>query len=92
MKIKSVALTDKGQVKPAVRKAIVDHIAANPSAFASAVRVDGKNVFTMQVTDASGNVVFVNFDVTVSTKAAADRAPRKPRAKATADSADVTVE
>ena len=81
MKIKSVALTDKGQVKPAVRKAIVDHIAANPSAFASAVRVDGKNVFTMQVTDANGNVVFVNFDVTVSTKAAADRAPRKPKAK-----------
>ena len=93
MRIKSVALTEKGQVKPAARKAIVNHIAKNPNLFAHATRVGDKGVFTMEVTDANGNVIFVNFDVTVSTKAAADRAERKPRAKAeTADSADVTVE
>ena len=93
MRIKSVALTEKGQVKPVARKAIVNHIAANPNLFAHATRVGDKGVFTMEVTDAAGNVIFVNFDVTVSTKAAADRAERKPRAKAeAADSADVTVE
>ena len=83
MRIKTVAFTEKGQVRPAVRKAIVNHIAANPSVFAGAQRVGDKGVFTMEVQDANGDIFFVNFDVTVSTKAAADRAERKPRAKAT---------
>lgn len=93
MRIKTVAFTEKGQVRPAVRKAIVNHIAANPSVFADAQRVGDKGVFTMEVQDANGDIFFVNFDVTVSTKAAADRAERKPRAKAQAtDNADIDVD
>ena len=42
--------------------------------------------------DANGNVVYVNFDVSVSTKAPFERAERKPRAKADKDNSAVEVE
>lgn len=92
MKIKSVAFTEKGQIRPAVRKAVIEHIAANPAVFAEAVRVGDKGVFTVEVADSNGDIFFVNFDVTVSNKAAADRAERKPRVKAAASGESIDID
>lgn len=77
------ALTEKGQLKPAVRATVAAFIASHPEKFAEAEKVEGKNVYVLPVTDADGNVFYVNFDVTVSTKAGFDRAERKSKPKAT---------
>lgn len=92
MKINVQALTEKGALKPIVRKTLVNYVAENPEVFAQAERVGEKAVFTLPVYDAEGNTVYVNFDVTVSTVAAADRAERKPKAKVKAEAEDVTID
>lgn len=86
------ALNEKGNLRPAVRKAVLEYVARHPETFASAERFEDKGVFTLAVKDAQDNVFYVNFDVTVSTKAAADRAERKPRAKTGKDISAVEVE
>lgn len=82
MKIKAIAFTEKGQVRPAVRNAIVEKVASDRNIFAQAVRVDNKGQFYVEVQDANGSVVYVNFEVTVSGNCIANRAPktRKPKA------------
>lgn len=93
MKIKSIALTEKGVVKTAVRKALADHVAKNQGVvFANARKVEDKSIYYIEVEDANGNVVYINFDVTVSTKAPFERAERKPRAKAEKGNSTVEVE
>ena len=85
------ALTDKGNIKNDVRKAIAGYVAKHQDTiFAKAEKVADKNVYFVEVHDADGNIIYVNFDVTVSTKAPFDRAERKPRAKA--DKGDSTIE
>lgn len=92
MKIKTVALNDKGNLKPIVRKEVMKYVTEHPEVFADAVKVEGKNAFTLEALDDAGNTIFVNFDVTVSTMAAADRAERKSKPKAKAPAEDVTIE
>ena len=92
MNLKNVAITEKGNVKPAVRKALIDYVAENPEVFGEAERVEGKNVFTLEVGDIDGNVIYINFDVTVSNKAAADRAPRKAKAKVEKTEDEIVIE
>lgn len=93
MKIKSIALTEKGVVKTAVRKALADYVAKNQaSVFANARKVEDKSIYYIEVEDANGNVVYINFDVTVSTKAPFERAERKPRAKTDKGNSTVEVE
>ena len=87
------ALTDKGNIKNDVRKAIAGYVAKHQDTiFAKAEKVADKNVYFVEVHDADGNVIYVNFDVTVSTKAPFDRAERKPRAKADKESSAIEVE
>lgn len=86
------ALNEKGNLKPAVRKSVAAHVAKHPELFAKAEKVEGKNVYTLPVEDAEGNVFYVNFDVTVSTKPASERAEKKAKAKAPVASEDVEVE
>lgn len=94
MKIKTVALTEKGVVKTAVRKSLGAYVEKHQAdIFAKATKVEGKNVYFLEVQDAEGNTIYVNFDVTVTTKAPYDRAERKPRSKASAkDNSAVEVE
>ena len=89
----TIALTEKGMVKPAVRKTLTDYVAKHAdSVFAKAEKVEGKNTYFIPVEDANGNVVYINFDVTVSTKAPYDRAEKKRAPKAKADNSAVEVE
>lgn len=85
MRVKTVALNEKGNLKPLVRKAIVEHVCAHPEVFAEAEKVADKNAFVLQVLDAEDNVIYVNFDVSVSTLPASDRAVRKVKAKTSAN-------
>ena len=82
IRIKTSALTEKGQVRPAVRQAIVEKVANDRNLFASAVRVDNKGQFYIEVADSNNNIIYVNFEITVSANCIADRAPkaRKPKA------------
>lgn len=69
--------TEKGAVKPAVRKVVVDYVDSHRDVFANAEK-SGKG-YSVEVVDSEGNVAYVNFDVTVSAKPIADRAPRATR-------------
>ena len=87
------ALTDKGNIKNDVRKAIAAYVAKHQDTiFAKAEKVGDKNVYFVEVHDANDNVIYVNFDVTVSTKAPFERAERKPRAKVEKADNEVIVE
>ena len=92
MKFKTSVFTDKGVVKTKARQSIMKHIEKDPSAFfAHAQKVEGMNTYTVQIPDADGRIVYVNFDISVSAKNPADRADRKSKSKA-ATSNDVEVE
>lgn len=69
MNIKAVALTEKGAVKPAVRKAIVEKIAKNPELFAEATKV-GPSLYTLTATDSNGDNIYINFKISVGTLSA----------------------
>lgn len=94
MRIKNVALTEKGNLKPVVRTEMAKYVAGNPDIFATAEKVEGKNTYFIPVTDADGNVFYINFDVTVTTKHPADRAERKatPKAKVEAETIEIEQE
>lgn len=92
MKLKNVAINEKGNLKPAVRKVVVDYIAANPNIFCEAEKVDGKNVFVLPIADSEGNIFYANFDLSVSVKPAYERAERKVKAKATAAPEAIEIE
>lgn len=81
------ALNEKGNLKPAVRTSVAAHVAKHPELFARAEKVEGKNAYTLPVEDANGNIFYINFDVTVSTKPASERAEKKskPKAKVVSD-------
>ena len=92
MKFKTSVFTEKGAVKTKARQSIMNRIEKDPSAFfAHAQKVEGMNTYTVQIPDADGRIVYVNFDVSVSAKSPADRADRKSKPKAAATS-DVEVE
>ena len=75
------ALNEKGNLKPAVRTSVAAHVAKHPELFARAEKVEGKNAYTLPVEDADGNIFYINFDVTVSTKPANERAEKKSKPK-----------
>lgn len=80
--IKAVAITEKGAVKPNVRKALVEQVAKNRNIFAEALQVDDKGQFYVEVRDGEGQTFYINFEVTVSANCIANRAPKKTKAKA----------
>lgn len=81
MRVKNVVLNEKGNVKAEARKALVAYVDSNRDVFANAVKNDN-GTYSVAVVDGAGNTVYVNFDVTVSTKNAADRAEKKATRKA----------
>lgn len=92
MKFKTSVFTEKGVVKTKARQSIMNRIEKDPSAFfAHAKKVEGMNTYTVQIPDADGRIVYVNFDVSVSAKSPMDRADRKSKPKA-ASASDVEVE
>lgn len=78
--VKGIAMNEKGNVKAAARKAIADYVAENRDVFAKAEAV--KNGYVAEFVDEDGNVVYVNFEVSVSNKSIADRAEKVHKAKA----------
>lgn len=92
MRIKNVALTDKGNLKPVVRTEMAKYVAGNPDIFANAEKVEGKNTYFIPVTDAEDNVFYINFDVTISTKSPYDRAERKSTPKAKVEAEVIEIE
>ena len=66
MKLKTNAFTEKGIVRTSVRNAIVSKVASDRAMFAKAEQVDNKGQFYIEVEDANGEHLYVNFAVTVS--------------------------
>ena len=88
MKVNGTVISEKGMVKPAARASIAAHVADNRGIFANAIKVDGKNVYYVEVMDADGNIIYINFDVSVSYKAPYDRAEKKAKPKAQKETVD----
>ena len=81
MKMTNVIVNEKGNVKAGARKAITEYVANHREVFAEAV-ANENGTYSVAVVDGAGNTVYVNFDVTVSTKNAADRSEKKTVKKA----------
>lgn len=77
----NVIVNEKGNVKAEARKAIVAYVDTHRNVFADAIRNDN-GTYSVAVTDSNGNVVYINFDITVSTKNAGERAEKKSTRKA----------
>lgn len=75
MKITNVIVNEKGNVKASARKAIIEYVTGNRVVFAEAT-LNSNGTYSLPIVDSEGNVVYVNFSVSVSTKNAADRAKR----------------
>ena len=75
MKITNVIVNEKGNIKASARKVIVEYVAGNRLVFAEAT-LNSNGTYSLPIVDSEGNVVYVNFDVSVSTKNAADRAKK----------------
>lgn len=82
MTVKGNVLTETGAVKAGARKALAGYVNEHRDIFAGAVRNEN-GTYSVAVKDGEGHTVYVNFEVTVSTMCAGDRAKRKSRAKAT---------
>lgn len=92
MKVSVNALTEKGQIKPAVRTKVAAFVDSNRELFAEATKIEGKNSYVLPVLDAEGNTFYVNFDVTISNKSAADRVERKSTPKRAAEPETIDIE
>jgi hypothetical protein len=82
MKINVNALTEKGVLKPLVRKQIAEYVSKNRGLFAKATKIADKNTYSIEITDADGNIIYIAFDVVVTEKNPANRSRKKPSAKA----------
>ena len=81
MRIKGNFLSEKGNLKPAARTAILANIASNPAILGTAESVNAK-CYTLPVEDSEGNVAYINIDLSVSTIHPADRKEPVKKAKA----------
>ena len=80
IKLNGNVLTEKGQVKANARKTLVDYVAKHPEVFCESERNDN-GTYSIEVNDSEQNVIYVNFEITVSTMNAGDRAKRKSKSK-----------
>lgn len=78
MKIKTNALTEKGNIRPTVRTALIRELSNNRNLFEKAIQVDNRGQFFIEFEDESGTKLYLNFEVTLSTTSIADK-PRKLR-------------
>lgn len=82
MKINVNALTEKGVLKPGVRSQIAGYVSRHRGIFANATKIEGKNTYVQEITDANDNTIYVAFDVVITEKNPANRSVKKPSAKA----------
>lgn len=75
------ALTEKGMIKTAARKTLMECIDTDRNMFAEATR-NANGTYSIAIEDASGNTIYINFEISISAKNAADRAARKTTRKA----------
>lgn len=80
MKINGNVLTENGVVKTQARKVLADYVNNHREIFNQATKNEN-GTYSLQVTDENENIIYINFEVTVSTLNANDRAKRKSRAK-----------
>ena len=80
MKINGNVLTESGVVKTQARKVLADYVNNHREIFKQATKNEN-GTYSLQVTDENENIIYINFEVTVSTLNANDRAKRKSRAK-----------
>ena len=82
MKINTVAVSEKGALKPAVRKAVLDtqtpalNEVLGDMGF---VAYPEQKAYALPITDASGNTIYLTLSVTVGLKAPNEKAERKAR-------------
>lgn len=88
MTVKGNVLTETGAVKAGARKALAGYVNEHRNIFEGAIRNEN-GTYSVEVQDSEGNVVYINFEVTVSAMCAGDRAKRKPRTKAVASGYEV---
>lgn len=75
-KVNGIILTEKGALKPLVRKDIAEREVANFD-LAGYEKVDSKNVFTKEYVDNKGNTCYATYTLTVSVN---DPRIEKPKA------------
>ena len=85
MKINVNALTEKGVLKPVVRKQIAEYVNKNRDLFAKATKVADKNTYSIEVKDANGNIIYIAFDVVVTEKNPANRSTKTSHKKVEAE-------
>ena len=90
MKINTVAVSEKGALKPAVRKAVLDtqtpalNEVLGDMGF---VAYPEQKAYAVPIADASGNTIYLTLSVTVGLKAPNEKAERKAAAEAAAKAA-----
>lgn len=83
MKINTVAVSEKGALKPAVRKAVLDtqtpalNEVLGDMGF---VAYPDQKAYALPIADASGNTIYLTLSVTVGLKAPNEKAERKAKA------------
>ena len=92
MKLSGNFLTEKGNIKPAARKAILEAVVANPAILGTATLAKGNNVFALEVTDGEGNVAYLNIDLSVSTIYPSDRKVPEKKAPVAKEVETFTIE
>lgn len=68
MKLKNVsAINETGNLKATVRTQLFEYVAEHKDTILSkAEKVENKNIYFVPVEDENGNIIYINFDVTVS--------------------------
>lgn len=82
MRINTVAVSEKGALKPAVRKAILDTqspVLNEVLGDMGFVAYPDQKAYALPISDASGNIIYLTLSVTVGLKAPSDKAERKAR-------------
>ena len=79
MKMKNiVAFNENGNLKSNVRAQLYAFVAAHKDAILiKAEKVEGKNIYYLPIEDANGNIVYINFDVSVSSTHPANRRAKR---------------
>jgi hypothetical protein len=86
-KVKGIALTEKGSLKPLVRDHLSEYVFKQIANLVPNVEVvaDRKNVLCVSHTDLKGNNIYTTITITTGIKHPSEMADRKSRAKATVE-------
>ena len=95
-RINTVAVSDKGALKPAVRTAVNDNVLPQVAEVLAELGFEyfaDKKAFALPLRDASDNVIYFTLTSTVGLKSPVEKAAKKPSApKAKAETPAVEIE